>query len=61
VQSRLRVTRRSGRIVTIEVDETTLRVYDQRGYLITTLPAPAARRSPDTRHREQPNKIQLHR
>src|ERR671915_2302548 len=41
--------RYAGQIVTFEVDETTLRVYDQRNHLIKTVPPPAARRSTDTR------------
>jgi hypothetical protein len=35
--------RYAGQIVTIEVDETTLRVYDQRDYLIKTVPRTSRR------------------
>ena len=38
-----------GQIVTIEIDETTLRVYNQRDQLIKMFLAPAARTSADTR------------
>lgn len=36
--SGLPATRYAGQIVTIQVDETTLRVYDQRDHLINTVP-----------------------
>jgi hypothetical protein len=41
--------RYAGQIVTIEVDQTTLRIYDQRNHLIKTCPAPAAKKSAATR------------
>ena len=51
----------AGQIVTIEVDETTLRIYD-RNHLIRMFPAPAARRSADTSlrsHHQPQNRLDL--
>jgi len=41
--------RYAGQIVTIEVDETILRVYDQREYLIKIVPRTSRKGPPDTR------------
>ena len=46
--------RYAGQTVTIELDETTLRIYDQHDHLIEMFPAPAARRLPTQGIRSHP-------